>query len=49
VEDEERQLAAWDFVHCPPGTPHIIVAAEGQSALVLAVGGRGRGVGGGLR
>ena len=32
-----------------PGTPHIIVAAEGQSAVVLAVGGRGRGVGGGLR
>ncbi|HEX6724659.1 MAG TPA: cupin domain-containing protein [Gaiella sp.] len=49
VEDEERQLAAWDFFHCPPGTPHIIVAAEGQSAVVLAVGGRGRGVGGGLR
>jgi hypothetical protein len=20
VEDEERSLAAWDFVHCPPGT-----------------------------
>ena len=28
VEDEERQLAAWDSFHCPPGTPHIIVAAE---------------------
>ncbi len=49
VEDEERQLTAWDFFYCAPGTPHIIVAAEGQSAVVLAVGGRGRGVGGGLR
>ena len=49
VEDQERQLAAWDFFYCAPGTPHIIVTAEGQSAVVLAVGGRGRGVGGGLR
>ena len=48
VEDEERKLTAWDFFYCAPGTPHIIVAAEGQSAVVLAVGGRGRGVGGGL-
>ena len=49
VEDEERQLTAWDFFYCAPGTPHIIVTGEGQSAVVLAVGGRGRGVGGGLR
>ncbi len=49
VEDEERRLGAWDFFYCPPGTPHIIVAAEGQSAVVLAVGGRGRGIGGGVR
>jgi uncharacterized cupin superfamily protein len=48
VEDEERVLRAWDFFHCPPRTPHIIVAADGQSAVVLAVGGRGRGVGGGV-
>jgi len=47
VEDQERQLTAWDFFYCAPGTPHIIVTAEGQSAVVLAVGGRGRGVGGG--
>ncbi len=48
VEDEERRLHAWDLFHCPPGTPHIIVAAEGQSAIVVAVGRRGRGVAGGL-
>lgn len=48
VEDEERQLRAWDFFHCTARTPHIIVAAEGQSAIVLAVGRRGRSVGGGL-
>jgi quercetin dioxygenase-like cupin family protein len=49
VENEERRLTAWDFFYCAPGTPHIIVAAEGQSAVVLAAGARGRGVGGGVQ
>ena len=31
-----------------PGTEHIIVTNSKQSAIVLAVGGRGRGVGGGI-
>jgi uncharacterized cupin superfamily protein len=48
VEGEERRLRAWDFFHSAPGTEHIIVAGDGQRAVVLAVGGRGRGVGGGL-
>jgi glyoxylate utilization-related uncharacterized protein len=46
VEGEERQLEAWDFFYCAPETEHIIVASERQSAIVLAVGARGRGVGG---
>src|SRR5438105_12625766 len=25
IEGEERQLRAWDFVHCPPETKHVIV------------------------
>jgi uncharacterized cupin superfamily protein len=41
VEDEERHLRAWDFVHCPPGTPHMIVGAGDGPAVVLAVGARG--------
>ena len=41
VEDEERQLEAWDFVHCPPGTPHMIVGAGDGPSIVLAVGARG--------
>jgi uncharacterized cupin superfamily protein len=41
VEDEERELEAWDFVHCPPKTPHMIVAAGDGPAVVLAVGTRG--------
>ena len=27
IEGEERQLRQWDFVHCPPGTEHMIVGA----------------------
>lgn len=46
VEGEERRLVTWDF-YCAPETEHIIVAAGQQSAVVLAIGARGRGVGGG--
>ena len=48
VEGHERRLDAWDFFYCAPGTEHIIVASGDQSAIVLAVGARGRGVGGGI-
>lgn len=40
IEGHERSIGTWDFVHCPPGTPHAIVAAGGEPALVLAVGAR---------
>jgi uncharacterized cupin superfamily protein len=40
VEGEERPLRAWDFVHCPPGTDHVIVGAGDRPCLVLAVGAR---------
>lgn len=43
VEDAERELRAWDFFHCPPGTPHMIVATGDEPAVVVAVGARGRG------
>jgi uncharacterized cupin superfamily protein len=48
VEGQERLLRAWDFFHCPGGTEHIIVGAGEQTSIVVAVGARGRGVGGGL-
>src|SRR3954471_5257121 len=48
VEGEERPLKAWDFFHCPGGTEHIIVGAGDEPAVVIAVGARGRGVGGGV-
>ena len=40
IEGEERQLRAWDFVHCPPNTKHVIVGAGSGPCLVIAVGAR---------
>jgi uncharacterized cupin superfamily protein len=40
IEGHERSLAEWDFVHCPPRTPHTILASGAGNALVLAVGAR---------
>jgi uncharacterized cupin superfamily protein len=40
VEGEERPLREWDFVHCPPGTRHVLVGAGTAPCLVLAVGSR---------
>jgi uncharacterized cupin superfamily protein len=42
VDGEERRLRAWDFVHCPPNTKHVIVGAGSGPCLVIAVGGRER-------
>jgi uncharacterized cupin superfamily protein len=41
AEGEERPLRAWDFVHCPPGTKHVIVGAGSGPCVVIAVGARG--------
>lgn len=40
VEGEQRQLRAWDVVHCPPHTKHVIVGAGSGPCLVIAVGAR---------
>jgi len=40
VEGEERHLRAWDFVHCPPNTKHVIVGGGQGPCLVIAVGAR---------
>jgi uncharacterized cupin superfamily protein len=45
VEGEERPLRQWDFVHCPPGTKHVIVGAGAGPCVVLAVGARDRSTG----
>jgi uncharacterized cupin superfamily protein len=37
VEEQERRLKAWDFVHCPAGTRHIFVGAgDGPCAIFMA-------------
>jgi uncharacterized cupin superfamily protein len=43
VEDEEREVNAWDFFHCPPRTAHVIIGAGDAPAVVVAVGARRRG------
>ena len=45
VEGDERPLRAWDFVHCPPGTKHVIVGAGDSRCLLVAVGARDKSVG----
>ena len=40
VEGEERPLKAWDFLHCPPGTDHIIVGAGDGPCVVFMTGAR---------
>jgi uncharacterized cupin superfamily protein len=42
VEDEERELQAWDLFHSPPGTEHMIVGAGDGPSVVIGVGARGR-------
>ena len=46
IEGEERQLRAWDFVHCPPETKHTIVGAGSGPCVVVAVGAREKTAGG---
>jgi mannose-6-phosphate isomerase-like protein (cupin superfamily) len=43
VEDEERPLRAWDFVHLPPGTNHGFVGAGEGPCVILMAGARREG------
>jgi len=38
IEGQERPLRRWDFVHCPAGTEHVIVAAGSGPLVVLCIG-----------
>jgi uncharacterized cupin superfamily protein len=40
IEEQERRLKAWDFVHCPPGTAHIFVGAGEGPCAILMIGAR---------
>jgi uncharacterized cupin superfamily protein len=41
IEEQERRLKAWDFVHFAPGTRHICVGAGDGPCAILMVGARG--------
>jgi uncharacterized cupin superfamily protein len=43
IEGEERQLRAWDFVHCPAGTEHIFIGAGGGPCVIFMTGARSTG------
>ena len=40
IEEQERPLRAWDFVHCPAGTNHVFVGAGDGPCVILMVGAR---------
>lgn len=43
IEEEERQLRAWDFVHCPAGTRHIFVGIGDEPCAIFMIGARAAG------
>lgn len=40
VEEQERHLRTWDFVHCPSGTRHVFVGAGDAPCAILMIGDR---------
>ncbi|HEX9416970.1 MAG TPA: cupin domain-containing protein [Gaiellaceae bacterium] len=40
VNEEERRLEAWDFVHMPPGVEHVFVGAGDGPCVILMTGAR---------
>jgi uncharacterized cupin superfamily protein len=43
VEEEERPLRAWDFVHCPAGTRHVFVGTGEEPCVIFMTGARREG------
>jgi uncharacterized cupin superfamily protein len=43
VQEQERQLRAWDFVHCPAGTRHSFVGAGDGPCVIFMSGARREG------
>jgi uncharacterized cupin superfamily protein len=40
IEEEERELRTWDFVHCPPGTRHTFVGTGDGPCVIFMTGAR---------
>jgi uncharacterized cupin superfamily protein len=43
IEEQERPLRAWDFVHCPGGTRHTFVGTGDQPCVLFMTGARREG------
>ena len=43
IEEEERRIRAWDFVHCPPVTRHVFVGIGEEPCVVFMTGARPEG------
>jgi quercetin dioxygenase-like cupin family protein len=43
IEEQERRLRAWDFVHCPAGTHHIFVGVGDEPCVIFMSGARRKG------
>jgi uncharacterized cupin superfamily protein len=43
IEDQERELRAWDFVHLPPGTRHTFVGTGDGPCVIFMTGARREG------
>jgi mannose-6-phosphate isomerase-like protein (cupin superfamily) len=43
IEEEERALRAWDFVHCPAGTHHVFVGTGDGPCVLFMIGARREG------
>ena len=43
VEGQERRLQAWDFVHCPPMTEHVLIGTGDVPCVLVGVGARRKG------
>ncbi|HST18591.1 MAG TPA: cupin domain-containing protein [Gaiellaceae bacterium] len=43
IEEEERPLRAWDFVHCPAGTRHTFVGTGDEPCVIFMTGARREG------
>jgi uncharacterized cupin superfamily protein len=40
IEEQQRELRQWDYVHCPAGTRHVFVGAGSQPCAILMIGSR---------
>lgn len=40
IEEQERELGAWDFVHCPAGTHHVFVGTGDGPCVLFMTGAR---------